>query len=246
MPAADFPAGLRTADRVSSIENEDAVIIHQFEFDNLYGARVWGLEADVYWTVALTKNGTIIRRLTGLPRMPHLDSVANVNTILDQIAEAEEGAWEASAGVTASDERGRAAYIENRSGIITYSTGPGAIIEGLMIAVRPSVHDLEIKWGLSTGMAVGGEGSVQSLLYETTGGGATIKGICAKKYDADNIASAQGMTHEGRAEGLGPSDVWRTFLLFISHYSATGSAIVGYVTNADTDYGKSYLMGEYV
>ena len=94
MPAADFPPGLRTDDRVSSSYDDDGfTIIHIFEFDNNYGAKVWGKEGDTYWAVALTKNDRVIRTLTGLPRMPHDDPVANVNSILEAIDEAPEGSW---------------------------------------------------------------------------------------------------------------------------------------------------------
>jgi hypothetical protein len=141
---------------------------------------------------------------------------------------------------------GRVAFVENRSGTVTYSTGPGAPIEGMMIAVPPSSRDLRVEWGATTGMAVGGEGAIQTLLIETTGGGGVVQGICAKKYESNNLASAQGFTHEGRASGLGSSAVWRTFQLLLGHYSSTGSSIVGYVTNGDTNYSKTYLFGEYV
>lgn len=143
-----------------------------------------------------------------------------------------------------ADAKGLLAYAENRTGTVTYSTGAGAPIEGMAISVPPSAYDVELAWGVSTGIAIGGEGAVNSVAYEVTGGGAVPRGVCVpQKFESSTIATAQGPSHEGRCN-VGPSTTWRTFILYLSHYSATGSGLVGYAVNGDTDYSKTYLQAE--
>lgn len=93
MPPADFPPGLRSDDRTSSTQHSDGIIVHIYAFANAYGAKVWGREGDTKWTVAMTKNGRVLRNMTGLPPMPHANTVANINSILEQIENTPEGSW---------------------------------------------------------------------------------------------------------------------------------------------------------
>lgn len=163
------------------------------------------------------------------------DEVLKVAKIGDGVT-----AWDAL-GYLDSRGTGRLGYAENRTATLTYSTSGGAPVEGVIVSIPPTTSFVELEWGLNTGMALGGEGVNSSVLYEVTGGGAQIRGVCTKRYESNNTASAQGATHEGRCI-VDPATTWRTFLLYFSHYSASASSITGYVVNGDTDYSKTYLQ----
>jgi hypothetical protein len=138
---------------------------------------------------------------------------------------------------------GTIATVENRSGATVVSTSAGTWLTGMSIVIPPTTKDVWIEWGIPTQLTVGGEGVVQTLLYEFTGGGAVIVGLCAHKYQSSAVAATYGDTHDGRV-GIGSSAIARTFSLYLATYSATSSGITAAATPLNNNYGRFYMTAE--
>ena len=87
-PKDHAPADLRSDNRVSSTggAHDKQAIVHLFEFDNGYSAKVYQRERGQEWEWAPMRNGDIIRNLPGLGRVPAQTTVAKINEGLALVA----------------------------------------------------------------------------------------------------------------------------------------------------------------
>jgi hypothetical protein len=87
--AADVtPSELRDEGRVSTKQAEHAKdsVVHLFEFDNGYSAKVWQRERGGVWEWAPMRDGRIIRNLPDVGRVPAQTTVARINEGLAIVA----------------------------------------------------------------------------------------------------------------------------------------------------------------
>lgn len=80
------PADLRTEHRVSSSggEHDKAAIVHLYDFDNGYTAKVYQRKRGDGWGWAPMRDGQIVRNIPGLGRVPQEE--ASVDVINDGLA----------------------------------------------------------------------------------------------------------------------------------------------------------------
>lgn len=87
-PKDHAPADLRSKDRVSSGggKHDKDPIVHLFEFENGYAAKVYQRQRDGSWEWAPMRDGKVLRAIPGLSRVPAEATVEVINEGLELVA----------------------------------------------------------------------------------------------------------------------------------------------------------------
>lgn len=84
----ETPEELRVEHRTATAgaaTKKDA-IVHVYDFENGYGAKVFLRPGESDWTWAPTRDGNVIRNIPGLGRVPQRTSIENINAGLATVA----------------------------------------------------------------------------------------------------------------------------------------------------------------